>query len=110
MRNNEQMRREHNAVRERVGYHDFTHKLMEVTGADSGPFMDKLFVNNISGAAVGQGKYTSMLNEDGKIIDDVIIFRMEDNKYWISTLYIDELFEWFGKYEEGYDVHFKDIT
>ncbi len=110
MKNNTQMRNEHNAVRERVGYHDFTHQMLEVTGADADAFMDKMFVNDISGAAVGRGKYTSMLDENGKIIDDVIIFHIDDNLYWISTLYIEEMTDWFGQHEEGFEVSYQDIT
>ena len=105
-----QLRSEHNAVRERVGYHDFTHQMLKVEGSDAGTFMDKMFVNNISGASVGQGKYTSMLNEAGHIIDDVIIFRIEENVYWISTLYIEEMLDWFDDYVNDYDVDFEDIT
>lgn len=105
-----QLRKEHTAVRERVGYHDFTHQLLEVTGADADRFMDRLFVNDISGAAIGQGKYTSMLDENGKIIDDVIIFHMADNHYWISTLYIEEMQTWFDKYKADMTVDYKDIT
>src|SRR5690625_6331008 len=67
MKDNAEMRKEHNAVREKVGYHDFTHELLEARGADVGAFMDKMFVNDISGADVGQGVYTTMLNEEEKI-------------------------------------------
>lgn len=107
---NEAKRKEHFAVREKVGYHDFTHQLLEATGADIPTFMDKMFVNNIGGAEVGKGVYTTMLNEEGKIIDDLIIFRIEENKYWLSTLYIEQMLEWFNKHSEGFDVSFKDIT
>lgn len=105
-----QMRNEHNAVRENVGYHDFTHQLLEARGSDVGAFMDKMFVNNISGADVGQGVYTTMLNEEGKIIDDLIIFRVEENTYWLSTLYIDQMLSWFDTHSDGFDVTFEDIT
>src|SRR5690625_7200053 len=80
MKDNAEMRKEHNAVREKVGYHDFTHELLEARGADVGAFMDKMFVNDISGADVGQGVYTTMLNEEGKIIDDLIIFRVRSEE------------------------------
>lgn len=107
---NEKLRREeHNAFRERVAYHDFTHQMLKAEGPDAGAFMDKMFVNNISGKDVGQGVYTSMLNEDGEMIDDLIVFRMEENMYWLSTLYIDQMLEVFNKYSDGYDVEFTDI-
>lgn len=109
-KDNEQKRMEHQAVREDVGYHDFTHELLEATGEDVAAFMDKMFVNNLSGADVGKGVYTTMLNEEGKIIDDLIIFRIEENKYWLSTLYIEQMQSWFDQHKEGFDVAYKDIT
>src|SRR5690625_7504679 len=91
MKDNAEMRKEHNAVREKVGYHDFTHELLEARGADVGAFMDKMFVNDISGADVGQGVYKTMLIEEGKIIDDLIIFCVNEYKYYLTPLYIDLL-------------------
>ncbi len=41
-----------------------------------------------------------MLNENGIIIDDVIVFRMAEDTFWVSTLYIDELIAWFDKIEK----------
>lgn len=102
--------REHETIRNHVGFYDFTHQLLEVTGSDSGKFLDTMFVNTIQGADVGMGKYTTMLNEDGNIIDDVIVFRIEENKYWISTLYIDKMIKWFDEHKENMDIEYKDIT
>lgn len=79
MANEELRRKEHNAFREKVVYHDFTHQMLKAEGPDAGAFMDKMFVNDISGKAVGQGVYTSELNEDGEMIDDLIVFRMEED-------------------------------
>lgn len=109
MSNEELRRKEHNAFREKVVYHDFTHQMLKAEGPDAGKFLDKMLVNNISGRDVGQGVYTSQLNEEGEMIDDLIVFRMEDNMYWLSTLYIDQMQEEFAKYSDGYDVEFTDI-
>src|SRR5690625_6073705 len=72
--------------------------------------MEKMLFNDISGAEVGQCVYTTMLNEEGKIIDDLIIFRVEENKYWLSTLYIDQMQSWFNEHSDGFDVEYEDIT
>ena len=87
-------RAEHQAVRENAGWYRWTHDLVEVTGKDSGKFLEYLFVNQIGKAAVGRSKYTTMLNEDGKIIDDTIVMHMAENKYWVSTLYAPQLIQW----------------
>ena len=80
-------RSEHMAVRECVGYYLFTHQIMEVTGPDACRFLDYMYPNNIANLAVGRDRYTTMLNDDGEIIDDVVIMRLEEEKYWVSTLY-----------------------
>lgn len=108
-KNDVQLRSEHEAIRERVGFYDFTHETVEVSGPDAGSFLDKIFVNNISGARVGQGKYTSMLNEKGHIIDDIIIFRLESDLYWLVTLYSKQMISWLESHSKGFDVEIKDI-
>ena len=75
------VRKEHEAIRNSVGYYDFTHKLLEVKGADAQAFLNRMFIGFIGKAKVGEAKYTTMLNEDGIIIDDVIVFRIEDETY-----------------------------
>lgn len=106
----ELMKKEHEAVRNDVGYYDFTHQLLEVVGEESAKFLDRMFVNDIANMDVGRAVYTTMLNEDAHIIDDVIIFRLSKEKYWISTLYIDNMIKWFDKHISGEDVSYKDIT
>lgn len=111
MRKNElSLRNEHEAIRNRVGFYNFTHQLLEVTGVEAGDFLDKMFVNSIGKTKVGSAKYTTMLNEDGVIIDDVIVFRIEDKKFWVSTLYIDNMIKWFNGHKGASKVEYKDIT
>ena len=108
--NDAKARAEHEAVRNRVGYYDFTHKLLEVTGIDARSFLSRMFVGAVAKAKIGQAKYTTMLNEKGIIIDDVIVFRIEEDKFWVSTLYIDELIAWFDGHKKDEDVEYQEIT
>ncbi len=101
---------EHEAVRNHVGYYDFTHKLLEVTGVDARGFLSKMFVGAIAKAKIGSAKYTTMLNEDGIIIDDVIVFRMAEDTFWVSTLYIDELIAWFDAHRTFEEISYHEIT
>ncbi len=103
-------RAEHMAVRENVGYYLFTHQLMEVQGPDAQKFLDVIFPNNITKLAVGRDRYTTMLNEAGEIIDDVVVMRMEEERYWVSTLYGTKMDDWFYFKSEGYDVECYEIT
>ena len=109
-KNNAAVRAEHEAIRNRVGYYDFTHKLLEVTGADACKFLDYIYDGAIAKAKVGQAKYTTMLNEEGIIIDDVIVFRVGEETYWISTLYIDELIAWLDAHKTTEAVSYREIT
>lgn len=52
----------------------------------------------------------SRLNEEGIIIDDVIVFRIQDETFWVSTLYIDELIAWFDAHKAGEQVTYREIT
>ena len=110
MKNDVLRRKEHEAVRKGVGYYDFTHQVLDVKGRDAATFLDKVFVNDMKNMKEGHELYTTMLNEDGKIIDDVIVFRLEENKFLISTLYIDKMIKWFDKFKDGCDLDYKDIT
>lgn len=109
-KNNAAVRAEHEAIRNRVGYYDFTHKLLEVTGVDACAFLNYIYDGAIGKAKVGQAKYTTMLNEDGVIIDDVIVFRVAEQTYWVSTLYIDELIAWLDAHKTTQAVSYREIT
>lgn len=106
----ESLRTQHNAVRTTVGWYDFTHRLFEVTGPDALKFLNKMYLSNLSNLAVGRARYTPMLDEDGWICDDVIIFRLAEDKFWVSTLYGKDLVKRYGWYIEDYDVSYEDKT
>jgi aminomethyltransferase len=101
---------EHEAVRNAAGWYYFTHQLLEVSGEDAGVLLDKMYTNSISKAKVGSAKYTTMLNENGIIIDDVIVFHMEENKYWISTLHISRPMKWLKANKGASNIMQKNIT
>lgn len=51
-----------------------------------------------------------MLDESGRIIDDVIVMHMDENLYWVSTLYASQLLKWIHSHSEGFDISCSDIT
>ena len=103
-------RSEHMAVRESVGYYLFTHQLMEVTGEDATRFLDYMLPNDIAGLAVGRCRYTTMLNEQGEIIDDVVVMRKADDVYWVSTLYGTMEDDWFYFHGDDFDYDYEEVT
>ena len=103
-------RAEHMAVRENVGWYLWTHQLLEVTGSEATAFLDHFFSGNVASLAVGRDRYTTMLNDQGEIIDDVVIFRMEEERYWVSTLFASKMDDWFYDHSVSYDADWSDIS
>ena len=60
---------------------------MEVSGPDAGRSWTTSVPTTSTTLAVGRDRYTTMLNEEGEIIDDVVVMRMDEDQYWVSTLY-----------------------
>lgn len=104
------VRAQHLAVRNNVGWYDFTHHLVEVKGPDAMKLLDKVCVALIYKAAIGVSKYTTMLNEDGLIIDDTIVTHMGEDLYWVSGLYVRDQLRWLERHSGGMDVEFRKIT
>ena len=103
-------RREHMAVRQNIGWYLWTHQLLEVTGTQAMDFLDFIFPNPIANLKSGRERYTVMLDENAEIIDDVVIMHMEENRFWISTLFLRDMTLWFEKYKKNYDVTYRDVT
>lgn len=104
------LRKEHEAVRDKVGFFDFAHDILEVTGKDAKCFLDYMCVNVISDLKPYSASYTTILDEDAKALDDVIVFYHEDDRYWVTTLFMDSLMKWFKDHIKDKDVKLKDIT
>lgn len=103
-------RSEHMAVRNTVGWYFWTHQILEITGPDVTAFLDYIYPNDISSLAVGRDRYTTMLNEQGEIIDDVVVMRRGEDRYWISTLYATKTDDWWYFHQGDYQVDWSEIT
>lgn len=103
-------RAEANAVRTNVGWYRWTHDLIEVTGTSAEAFLDWMLVNTIAGIPAGSGKYTTMVDEDGGIIDDLVVFHKTEDVWWLSTLYGPHMLKWFDTHKEAFEVEYRDIT
>jgi len=103
-------RAQHGAVRDTAGWYYFTHHLIEVAGEEAAVFLDKMFANPIGNLNIGRARYTTMLNEDGRILDDGVVFRLEENKYWYSTLFAQKVIPWFDVHKGEAKVKYRKIT
>ena len=73
-KNDAMKREEHMAVRNTAGWYLWTHELVEVEGPDATSLLEYLFTGSIGNLAPSRARYTTMLNENGQIIDDVVIW------------------------------------
>ena len=78
--------REAKAVRTNVGMTDVsTLAKFEVTGPDAAAFLEIICATTVSKLAVGRGRYTFMLREDGFVFDDGTVWRIGENRYLLTS-------------------------
>ncbi|MHC8606776.1 glycine cleavage system aminomethyltransferase GcvT [Paenarthrobacter ureafaciens] len=75
---------EHHAVRKSAGLFDLSHMgEVWVTGPQASEFLDYALVGKISAMAEGKAKYSLICQEDGGIIDDLIVYRRGADKFLV---------------------------
>ena len=77
----EGIKKEHEAVRNRVGLFDVSHMgEILIEGPQAVAAVDRLVTNDVSKLETGKALYTACCNERGHILDDLIVYRLEDEK------------------------------
>ncbi|MFF2504584.1 glycine cleavage system aminomethyltransferase GcvT [Streptomyces sp. NPDC058067] len=77
-------RDEHVAVRTRAGLFDLSHMgEITVTGPQAVDLLDYALVGNMSTIGPGRARYTMICQEDGGIVDDLIVYRLGDTEYMV---------------------------
>jgi len=88
---------EHQAVRNNVGVFDISHMgQFIVQGTEARDWLNGMLTNNVDKLDVGTGQYTFLLNDRGGIIDDLIVYRIEQQNYLlvVNAARADEDFAW----------------
>jgi aminomethyltransferase len=88
---------EHAAVRGALGAFDISHMgQFSVQGPEAMTWLNRMLTNNIGRLGIGEGQYTFLLNSDGGVIDDLIAYRVADDRYLlvVNASKIDEDFAW----------------
>ncbi|MEV8596842.1 glycine cleavage system aminomethyltransferase GcvT [Streptomyces sp. NPDC052012] len=74
-------RDEHNAVRTKAGLFDLSHMgEITVTGPGAAALLDYALVGNIGSVKQGRARYTMICREDGGILDDLIVYRLDETE------------------------------
>ena len=98
---------EHKAVRNGVGLFDVSHMgEVFISGTNALNFLQSIVPQNIEKLTLGKAIYCQMTNEKGGIIDDLIIYKLEENNYFliINASRVDDDLEWMKQCASGLDV------
>ena len=99
---------EHNTVRTACGVFDISHMgQFVVKGEGTTAWLNSMFTNNLNKIVDGMGQYSIMLNEKGGVIDDLIIYRLGEENYFVvvNASMIDEDYAWLTAHKpEGIEL------
>ena len=106
---------EHNTIRKAVGLFDVSH-MGEVyaTGPNAEKFVNNLITNDVNKLVDGQILYSPMCYEHGGVVDDLLVYRFNDEKFLIviNASNVDKDFQWMSEHILGADVvnHSSDVA
>lgn len=97
---------EHNTVRNSAGFFDVSHMgEIIVKGKDAEVFLNTIFTNDVSNMPVGKVLYGMMLNHDGGVVDDLLVYKEESQFFLVvNASNIDKDFEWILSQACDFDV------
>lgn len=97
---------EHINVRNNVGIFDVSHMgEFFVSGKEALKFLNHVCSNNIEKIEINKAQYNCFTNENGGIIDDLIVYRCDENEYMlvVNASNIDKDWNWLNRYINKYD-------
>ena len=103
---------EHTAVRTSVGLFDIAHMgRLVFRGPDACGLLDRLVTNDVASIECGQVRYALVCREDGGILDDVLVYRFDDDYLLVVNASNRlKIVEWIESHRVGYDVEVVDRT
>jgi glycine hydroxymethyltransferase len=97
-------REEHMAVRTGAGVFDVSHMgVLDVRGPRACAFLDRVSTNDVGRMPVGRSRYAYLLDEAGDVIDDIMIYRVGDERYLVvvNAANDDKDFTWLRAHNVG---------
>ena len=107
------VKNEHLAVREKVGVFDVSHMgEFYVSGPNSLNLLQFICSNDISKIAIGKAQYNYLPNETGGIVDDLIIYRLEEERYLlvVNASNINKDWNWIQKHNHEFKAMLEDLS
>jgi len=104
---------EHLSVRNSVGIFDISHMgRVIITGIDSERFLNYLITNDVSVSLPNNAQYSVMCNENGGIVDDFVVYRLETERFLMvfNASNREKDYNWLIKNTEGFDVKIQEVS
>ena len=98
---------EHQAVRQHCGVFDVSHMgEVLVSGKDAERYVNHVFTNDVRNIPNGKILYGMMCYEDGGVVDDLLVYKMADDKFFlvINAANIDKDWTWIQQQSKGFDI------
>lgn len=102
---------EHQAVRTACGVFDVSHMgEVLITGRDAERYVNHIFTNNVVGMPNGKILYGMMCYEDGGVVDDLLVYKVGDQRFFlvINAANIDKDWAWIQEQAKSYDVQLEN--
>ncbi len=93
---------EHNTVRNACGVFDISHMgQFFASGEGTEAWLNSMFTNNVTKLADGNAQYTTLLNDQGGVIDDLFIYRLAAESYFlvVNASKIEEDYAWLAAHK-----------
>lgn len=104
---------EHLAVRNSVGIFDVSHMgRVMITGTDSQRFLNQVVTNDVSTLSPNSAQYSVMCTENGGIIDDFIVYRLETERFLLvpNASNREKDYNWLAKNAKDFNVKIEEIS
>ncbi|MFV0932850.1 glycine cleavage system aminomethyltransferase GcvT [Pseudomonas jessenii] len=104
---------EHHQVRRDCGVFDVSHMtVIDVGGAQAKAWLRHLLANDVERLhSPGRALYSTMLNEQGGIVDDMIVYRLDEGyRLVVNASTRDQDMAWMQAHLDGFDVQLRERT
>ena len=103
---------EHQAVRRHAGLFDIAHMgRVRFSGPDACPLLDRLLTNDVTRLKPGQVRYSLVCNEQGGILDDVLVYGFEASYLLVvNASNREKILAWIDRHRGSLDVDVADET
>lgn len=105
---------EHHAVRRDAGMFDVSHMtIVDVSGAQAKDYLRYLLANDVAKLQdKGKALYSGMINEDGGVVDDLIVYHFDNSNYRlvVNSATKEKDLNWLNKAANGFKVDIVEQT